>query len=551
MRRNRLEIRYLARGGHGDGVIELEAALAAHDTELSPVPTHPDDVAFWLYSSGSTGQPKAVIHQHRNVEAICETFGRAALDIQQTDTIFATSKLLHHAYALGNSLLFSVYFGASAVLMDGPPRPERLLSTLREQRPTVLFSVPALYAMFAEDPDSDGALSSVRMCVSASAPLPAQTFDRWLQRFGLEILDGVGSTEMFTTYCSNRPGRVVRGTTGFPVPGFELRLTDDTGRVLNGQAVGGLEVRGESRAVSYWHQQERVKHNMLGEWFATGDRCERRADGTYTYVGRIDDMFKVGGLWVSPVEIEEVLLERGSVNAVGVVEIAIENHPRIAAVVECVETAQADEKLASDLRALCKKRLRDYQYPNEVRFVDELPRTLTGKPQRFKLAELLRAPVEQLVLQEEMWLVSEVIQSLPVRLQVVFKAVFSRDTKKKGSPTAGYRLAAQQLGVSESRAKKLSLEANKRIRLAIERIEAGEWCDRWAESIELAASGAGATPEFLAHAEHCVTCRLGVAHLRRQAAVLPLPLIPAAEHVGAVPRHGTRREPSTSIHASI
>ncbi len=440
------EIRYLARGGHGDGVIELEAALAAHDTELSPVPTHPDDVAFWLYSSGSTGQPKAVVHQHRNVEAICETFGRAVLDIQQTDTIFATSKL-HHAYALGNSLLFSVYFGASAVLMDGPPHPERLLSTMRDQRPTVLFSVPALYAMLADDPDGDGALDSVRMCVSASAPLPAQTFDRWLKRFGSEILDGVGSTEMLTTYCSNRPGRVIRGTTGFPVPGFELRLTDETGRVLNGQAVGALQVRGESRAVSYWHQQERVKHNMLGEWFATGDRYERRADGAYTYVGRIDDMFKVGGLWVSPVEIEEVLLEHQSVNAVGVVEIAIENHPRIAAVVECVETAQADEKLASDLRALCKTRLRDYQYPHEVRFVDQLPRTLAGKPQRFKLAEMLRQyhSDQQTDLEDSTGTVQPIWRDLPER---------AADLQRTG----GEELAQRLVNVPEPECDKAMLE---------------------------------------------------------------------------------------------
>jgi benzoate-CoA ligase family protein len=387
------DVRYLARGEVGGQAVELGRALAEQDDELTAPATHPDDVAFWLYSSGSTGKPKGVVHLHRNVQAICEAFGRQVLDIGETDRIFSTSKL-HHAYALGNSLLFSLYFGASTVLVDGPPQLERLLDTLREQRPTVLFSVPALYALMAGDPHSDGAFDSVRLCVSASAALPVETFDLWLERFGLEILDGIGSTEMLSTYCSNRPGEVIRGTTGRPVPGYRLRLTDEAGIVLEGAAVGELEVSGESCAAYYWHQREKAMGSMRGEWFSSGDRYERREDGAYVYVGRTDDMLKVGGLWVSPIDIERVLLEHPAVADVGVVGVTIDNHTRIAAVVECVEGVGADDRLAHALREWCKQRMRDYEHPQVVRFVEEMPRTLSGKPRRFKLRELVEAQMQ-------------------------------------------------------------------------------------------------------------------------------------------------------------
>lgn len=389
------DVRYVARGGATEGVVDFDSALAAQDGELSAVAsTHPDDMAFWLYSSGSTGVPKGVVHLHRNVEAICETFARCVLEISEQDRIFATSKL-HHAYALGNSLWFSLYFGATSVLLDGPPQPERLLRTLRERQPTVLFSVPALYSLLTGDPSADGALESVRLCVSASAPLPVQTFDRWRERFGLEIVDGIGSTEMLSTFCSNRPGEVVPGTTGQAVPGYELRLTDDSGAVLEGAAVGALEIRGDSCAACYWHQQEKAKHSMRGEWFVSGDRYERREDGNYVYVGRTDDMLKVGGLWVSPVDIECVLAEHPAVAEVGVVGVVIDDHTRIAAVVKCSEGTSGGDELGHTLREWCKERMRDYEYPHIVRFVEELPRTLTGKPQRFKLRELVEQQLQR------------------------------------------------------------------------------------------------------------------------------------------------------------
>jgi benzoate-CoA ligase family protein len=385
-----LDVRFLAAGASGEGTIELTSALEAQRDELGVAPADPDDTAFWLYSSGSTGKPKGVVHQHRNIEAIAETFARQVLGITEQDRIFATSKL-HHAYALGNSLCFSLYFGATAILLDGPPQTERLLQTMREQRPTVLFSVPALYALLAGDPDAEGSLDSVRLCVSASAPLPVETFERWRARFGLEILEGIGSTEMLSTYCSNRIGAVRPGTTGLPVPGYELRLVDEHGGVLEGVGTGELEVRGGSRAGSYWNQPEKERRSMRGGWFATGDRFERDHDGAYAYVGRVDEMLKVGGLWVSPTNVEEVLREHPAVADAGVIGVAIEGHPRIVAMVERSESSGDEQELAHELRMWCQERMRDYEYPHVVKFVAELPRTLTGKPRRFALRDLVEA----------------------------------------------------------------------------------------------------------------------------------------------------------------
>jgi benzoate-CoA ligase len=377
-------LRYVVRGGEGEDVVELDEALAAQAVEVAPAPTHRDDMAFWLYSSGSTGKPKGVVHLQHDIEFTCETYARRVLELREDDVNLSTTKLFH-AYGLGNALTFPLWFGATSVLRPGPPKPDSVLATLRERRPTVFFSVPAVYALLVRDESADGALDTVRLCVSAAEALPPQTAERFEQRFGLDIIDGIGSTEMLHIYCSNRPGQVEAGTCGRPVPGYELRIVDEQGAVLDGPAIGGLEVRGDSCAGYYWHQHEKTKACMRGDWFASGDRFERREDGAYVYVGRMDDMLKVGGLWVSPIDMEHVLFQHPRVRGVGVIGITIEDASRIAAYVEC--EGEGDEVLADELRAWCKDRMRRYEYPHVVEFVDELPRTLTGKVQRFRLRE--------------------------------------------------------------------------------------------------------------------------------------------------------------------
>jgi benzoate-CoA ligase family protein len=379
------DVRWLASGGEGEGVIELASGLAAQSDELDAAPTHRDDPAFWLYSSGSTGKPKGVVHLQHDVGVTCENYARGVLRLSSADVCFSTTKLFH-AYGLGNGLSFPLSVGATAVYMTGPTRPAPILETLRRQRPSVFFSVPALFAALGREEGARDALASVRFCVSAAEPLPAVTIDHWQSAFGLDIVDGIGSTEMLHIYCSNRPGRVRAGTSGWPVPGYDLRLVDDDGAVLDGPAIGILQVRGDSCAAGYWHQHEKTKASMLGSWFVTGDRYERREDGTYAYVGRVDDMLKVGGLWVSPIDMEHVLLQHPRVAGVGVVGVAIGEVSRIAAYVECGRDP-GDDALADELRAWCKARMRRYEYPHIVTFVDSLPRTLTGKVQRFRLRE--------------------------------------------------------------------------------------------------------------------------------------------------------------------
>jgi benzoate-CoA ligase family protein len=385
------ELTWLVRGAQGPNVIELEEALAGQPDELDGVPVHRDDMAFWLYSSGSTGKPKGVVHLHHDVGVTCRNYASQVLGLRADDITFSTTKLFH-AYGLGNGLTFPLWSGASSVLMRGPTKPAPIIETLKRHRPTVFFSVPGLFSAIVRDAAADGAMDSVRFCVSAAEALSPQVFERWRERFGVDIVDGIGSTEMLHIYCSNRPGRVEPGTTGRPVPGYELRLVGEHGEVLEGSAVGVLQVKGDSCAAYYWHQHEKSKQCMLGEWFHSGDRYERREDGAYVYVGRADDMLKVGGLWVSPIDMEHVLMQHPRVAGVGVVGVEIHGTGRVAAYVECAGES-GDDALAEELRAWCKERMRRYEYPHLVRFVGQLPRTLTGKVQRFRLREWASASV--------------------------------------------------------------------------------------------------------------------------------------------------------------
>jgi benzoate-CoA ligase family protein len=371
-------------GGEADGAIPLEETMAEQPGELDPVDSHRDDPAFWLYSSGSTGLPKGVVHLHHDIAYTCETYAREILQITEADVAYSTTKLFH-AYGLGNGLSFPYSVGATTVLARGRGNPARALELAERFKPTLFFSVPALFRAMLDQPAAD--LSSVRMCVSAAEPLHPSIEERWEERYGVPIVDGIGSTEMLHIYCSNRFGDIRRGTSGRPVRGYELRLLDLDGNPVPDGEAGQLFVRGDSCAAYYWRQHEKSKRCMVGEWFASGDRYRVDEDGYYVYEGRMDDMLKVGGLWVSPTDMETALMQHPGVSEAVVIGVEVEQASRIKAVVIAADGHNPGDELADALRGWCKERLRRYEYPHLVEFVDDLPRTVTGKVQRFKLRE--------------------------------------------------------------------------------------------------------------------------------------------------------------------
>jgi benzoate-CoA ligase family protein len=374
--------------GTADDAESLDELLAAHPGELSPAHTHRDDMAFWLFSGGSTGPPKGVVHLQHDIPYTCETFGREVLKITEDDVCFSTTKL-YHAYGMGNGMSFPYWVGASTVLKPGRPHPPSLLGTAQRFRPSLFFSVPTLYGAMVNLPDAETYdLSSVRMCLSAAEPLAPEVLRRWQKAFGLDIIDGIGSTEMLHIYCSNRPGDVHPGTSGRPVPGYELRLLDLEDRPVARGEVGDLYVKGDSAAAYYWHNHEKTKRGMRGEWFFTGDRYRETDEGVFVYEGRADDMIKVGGLWASPIEIENVLVEHPRVLEAAAVGVEAEYTTRIKAYIVCRgDNADASE-LTAELQDWCKERLRRYEFPHFISFVEDLPKTPTGKIQRYKLREL-------------------------------------------------------------------------------------------------------------------------------------------------------------------
>jgi benzoate-CoA ligase family protein len=353
-----------------------------------PVDTHREDMAFWLYSSGSTGRPKGVVHAHGDIGVTVDRYGRGVLGISEGDVCYSTTKLFH-AYGLGNSLSFPLSVGACSGLVKGRSVPERIFDAVARYRPSLFFSVPALYAAMVRAPGaSDVDFSSVRACVSAAEALPAAVLARWQEMNGVPILDGIGSTEMLHIYCSNTLDDLAPGTSGRPVPGYELRLVDEHGLEVGAGAPGDLMVRGDSAAAYYWHQRAKTRFSMRGEWFHTGDRYIVDSDGHYVYQGRSDDMIKVGGLWVSPADVEGCLVRHPAVSEAAVIGVQIDDVSRIKAFVILGSGPPADpDALADELREWCKGNLRRYEYPHVVEFVADLPRTPTGKVQRYKLRE--------------------------------------------------------------------------------------------------------------------------------------------------------------------
>jgi len=365
----------------------LRADQLTPDDEIAAAPTRKDDMAFWLYSSGSTGKPKAVVHLQHDIPYTCLTYAEQVLGIKESDTTFSTTGLFH-AYGFGNNLTFPYWVGASTILHAGRHTPQTVLDTIESRKPTLFFSAPTLYnAILNFEGSKQRNLTSIRHCVAAAEALPAEVWKRWKDAFGLTILDGVGSTEMLHIYCSNRLDEVRPGSSGKPVPGYELKILDDQGKPVNPGEAGDLYVKGDSALALYWAQHEKSKRSILGDWFFTGDRYRRDDDGFYWYEGRSDDMIKVSGLWVSPIEIESALLEHPAVAESAVVGMSVEGFTKIKAFVIAKPAAVTGDVLVAELQEHCKSRLQRFQYPHLIEFVPELPKTVTGKIQRYKLRE--------------------------------------------------------------------------------------------------------------------------------------------------------------------
>jgi len=346
--------------------------------------TTPDDVAFWLYSSGSTGRAKGVMHLHGSLEETARLYGEAVLGVRADDVIFSAAKLFF-AYGLGNALTFPLFAGARSVLRRERPTPASVLKTLAEEKVTIFCGVPTLFAAMLADRAPPPPLA-LRCCISAGEALPEEVGRRFRERFGVDILDGIGSTEMLHIFISNRHGQVRYGASGQPVAGYEAQLRNEAGEVLNGQAEGLLWVKGPSAAVGYWNNRARSLETFHGPWTRTGDNYARLADGTYVYSGRSDDMLKVGGIWVSPFEVESALLCHAAVLECAVVGHADEAElvkPKAFVVLKV--PGQASPALADELKLFVKEKLAPYKYPRWVEFVAELPKTATGKIQRFRL----------------------------------------------------------------------------------------------------------------------------------------------------------------------
>jgi 4-hydroxybenzoate-CoA ligase len=379
----------LVAGGEAGRHTGLEAALAGEDDGFDTAQTHPDETAFWLYSSGSTGMPKGTRHVHTSLLATADTYGRTVLGIREDDVCYSAAKLFF-AYGLGNALTFPMSVGATTFLWPERPTPGAVFRILAERQPSIFFGVPTLYAAMLGDAASAAEPGSprLRLCVSAGEALPEPIGTAWTRRFGVEILDGVGSTEMLHIYVSNAPGDVRYGTSGRPVPGYEVRLADEAGAEVPDGEVGEMLVRGPSAADGYWNQRDKSRRTFEGGWTRTGDKYLRDSDGRYVYCGRADDMFKVSGVWVSPFEVESALVTHPAVLEAAVIPHADADGLLKPKAYVVLKNGGAGDDLHASLRDHVKASVGPWKYPRWVEVLDALPKTATGKIQRFKLREM-------------------------------------------------------------------------------------------------------------------------------------------------------------------
>ena len=383
----------------GVGVIDFETLLAQGSPALDPEPTHKDAMAFWLYSSGSTGGPKGCVHLQHDMFVCAEAYAKGVLGMRESDRCFSAAKLFF-AYGLGNALYMPFAVGATSILLPDPPTAPRVYEIIAKHRPTLLFSVPTNFGMLlshlrqgsgGQAHDGDFDLSTIRYAVSAGEALPESLFRRFKQRFGVEILDAIGSTECLHMFIANYPGRVRPGSSGQLVPGYDARIVDDHDQPVAVGEMGNLLIKGDSTCAYYWNQHEKTKQTIQGEWIRTGDKYHCDADGYYWYGGRSDDMLKAGGIWVSPVEIENVLIDHEAVQECAVIG-RDDGHGLSKPFAYVVLKAQVtgSPELAAALQAFVRERLAEYKRPRGVEFVSELPKTATGKLQRFKLRDQSR-----------------------------------------------------------------------------------------------------------------------------------------------------------------
>jgi len=376
-------------GGKKAGAHLFEDLIAKAESKQVTADTMSDEVAFWFYTSGSTGDPKGVKHVHSNLMATAKLFGQGILGITENDVVHSASKLFF-AYGLGNALTFPLSVGATAALWPHRPSPEGVFETLKRNHVTIFYGVPSLYtALLAHQDITKGAGSDrLRLCVSAGEALPAHIGERWREITGVDVLDGLGSTEMLNTFLSNRPGDIRYGSTGRPVPGYDTRIVDDHGHDLGPDEIGELLVRGPSAGEGYWNQREKSRRTFAGEWTHTGDKYRRDKDGYFYYCGRTDDMFKVSGMWVSPFDVEAALVSHEAVLEAAVIgKEDADGLIKPKAFIVLRNGYKADDGLLETLKHHVKDKAGPWKFPRWIEAREALPRTATGKIQRFKLRE--------------------------------------------------------------------------------------------------------------------------------------------------------------------
>ncbi len=374
-------------GDNAHGYLSFEHLLKKASADPYTAPTTRDDMCFWLYTSGSTGRPKGAVHVHSSLRLTAELYGEGVLGLIESDLCYSVAKLFF-AYGLGNALTFPMSVGATTVLSPERPTPDGVAAVLRRYPVSIFYAVPTFYAAFLASSDAPASSElKLRYCISAGEALPPDIGRRWKERYGLDILDGIGSTEMLHIFLSNYPDDVRYGTTGKPVPGYDIRLLDDAGGLITGSdELGELQVRGPTSAMMYWNNRERSRETFVGEWTRSGDKYLRDADGYYVYCGRRDDMLKVGGIYVSPFEVEGALCTHLEVLEAAVVAWPDDDgliKPKAFVVLKSSE--RASDTLAFALQEHVKSKLAPYKYPRWIDFRTELPKTATGKIQRFKL----------------------------------------------------------------------------------------------------------------------------------------------------------------------